>query len=83
MSTTNNGSPFTDILDAVNENLSNLEHNHPYTLEQLVGKEQWLSTHKGLRPQLGSQFKAKALAGELPVKWVGSKTNHSQLYELK
>ena len=40
-------------------------------------------TQKGHRTQLGIQFKALALGGELPVRWVDRKKDNSQLYELK
>lgn len=84
MLTTNN-SPLiniTDVVDAVNVNLPNLEHNKSYTLQQLVGKERWLSTHASSRKQLGIQFKALALSEVLPVHWAGSRPNHSQVYQL-
>ena len=70
------------VLEAMYANLSNLEHNTKYTLEQLVGKERWLATPTGHRKQLGNQFKFLVVTQYLPVTWVGSKPDNSQLYEL-
>jgi hypothetical protein len=73
----------TNTVEAMNANLSNLEHNTEYTLQDLVGKERWLATPSGHRKQLGVPFKALAKSDELPVRWVDRKDNNSQVYELK
>jgi hypothetical protein len=72
-----------NVVEAMYANLSNLEHNTEYTLEQIVGDERWLATHKGHRTQLGRQFKALARRGELPVSWVKSKDDNINVYVLK
>ncbi len=74
---------ITDTVEAMHANWSHLEHNQLYTLQQLVGKERWLATHTSHRKQLGAQFKALALSGELPVRWVRSKDDNSNVYVLK
>lgn len=70
------------FLEAMYANLPILEHNTEYTLEQLVGEEQWIATPTGHRKQLGIQFKFLVVTQHLPVTWVGSKSDNSQLYEL-
>jgi hypothetical protein len=70
------------VLEAMYANLSNLGHNTEYTLEQLVGEERWLATSIDHRKQLGIQFKFLVVTQSLPVTWVGSKSDNSQLYEL-
>ena len=83
---TNNNSPLItidDVVEAMHANLPDLQHDQEYTLEQIVGDERWLATHKGHRPQLGRQFKALARRGELPVSWVRSKDNNNNVYVLK
>ena len=72
-----------DILAVIHANLPNLVHNTEYTLAQLVGHEPWLATYKGHRTQLGSIFKQLAISGDLPVTWVRSGSNNSQIYALK
>jgi hypothetical protein len=72
-----------DVVEAMHANWSHLQHNQLYTLKHLVGKERWLATHKGHRPQLGSQFKALARREELPVRWVRSKDDNNNVYKLK
>ena len=72
-----------DVEEAMNANLSNLEHNTKYTLEKLVGEERWLATPTGHRKQLGVQFKDQALRGDMPVTWVDRRNDNSQMYELK
>jgi hypothetical protein len=84
--TATNSSPLINldrVLEAMYANLSNLEHNTEYTLEQIVGDERWLATHRGHRTQLGRQFKALARRGELPVSWVRSKDDNNNVYVLK
>jgi hypothetical protein len=71
------------VLEAMYANLSNLEHNTEYTLEQLIGEERWLATPIGHRKQLGIQFKFLIVTQYLPVTWVGSRSDNSQLYVLK
>jgi hypothetical protein len=72
-----------DLIQAVHENLPNLERNTPYTLEELVGNERWNAIYKGHRNNLGSEFKARALRGELPVIWHDRGTDNVQKYQLK
>jgi hypothetical protein len=72
-----------DVVEAMRANWSHLQHDQEYILEHLVGNERWLATHTGHRKQLGAQFKALAINGELPVRWVDRRDDNSQLYELK
>jgi len=83
MSTTNNTITLADAVDAMNSNLQNLEQGQKYTLEQLVGKENWRSILKGRRNRLGQEFKARATNGSLPVSYVGDTSSHKALYKLK
>ena len=74
---------IADAVDAMNSNLQNLEQGQKYTLEQLVGEENWRSIPKGRRNRLGQAFKALATNGSLPVSYVGDTSSHKALYELK
>ena len=74
---------IADVLDAVNTNLPNLQHGQSYTLQQLVGDALWLSTPEGHRKRLGTEFKALAVQGGLPVSWVDRTNSNKALYELK
>ena len=73
---------ITDVVDAMNSNLQTLEQGQEYTLEQLVGKENWLSIHKGRRTRLGQAFKALATNGSLPVSYAGDTSSHKAKYQL-
>jgi len=74
---------ITDVVDAMNSNLQTLEQGQKYTLEQLVGKANWLSIHKGRRTRLGQAFKALATSGSLPVSYFDSTSSNKSLYQLK
>jgi hypothetical protein len=83
---TNNALPLItvqDVQDAVRVNLPNLTHGQPYPLEDLVGTDRWQATHKGHRNQLGQQYKVLALAGEQPVRWVDTRSDNSNVYQLR
>ncbi len=74
---------ITDVVDDMNSNLQSLEQGQKYTLEELVGKENWLSIPKGLRNRLGQAFKALATNGSLPVSYADDTSSHKAQYELK
>ena len=75
--------PIDNLVDAVISNLPTLAHGESYTLEQLVGEEDWNRIPKGRRTNLGQVFKAQALSGVLPVVYVGFTSSNKSLYELK
>jgi hypothetical protein len=72
-----------DVVDAVNSNLPNLVHGELYSLEQLVGEENWSRIPKGHRNNLGQAFKALATNGTQLVSYVRSNSSNKSLYELK
>ncbi len=84
--TATNSSPLItidDVVEAMHANWSRLQRDREYKLEHLVGKERWLATHKGHRPQLGHEFKALVLGGAQPVAWVRCGSDNNQIYKLK
>jgi hypothetical protein len=70
-------------VDAVISNLPTLTHGELYSLEQLVGEENWDRIPKGRRTNLGQAFKALAIGETLPVSFVRSNSSNKSLYELK
>ena len=74
---------LNEVINAVNSNLSNLERNVDYTLEQLTGPEFWASLSSGKRKGLGIQFKAYTAQAGAAVVWTGSTSCHKQLYQLE
>ena len=74
---------ITDVLDALQANLPNLVTGKEYLLEDLVGTPFWNSMPIGARKSRGVDFKALALGGGQPVKWLKCKTNNSNVYLVK
>ena len=68
---TNTTPTIADVVNAVNANLPNLTQGNLYSLEQLVGEQDWSMIPEGLRRSLGQAYKALATRGTLPVfAWV-------------
>jgi Domain of unknown function (DUF1413) len=74
---------ITDLLDALQANLPNLQPGTDYLLGDLVGAEFWYSMSTGTRKHLGVEFKALVQGGDQPVRWIRRKSNNSQVYQLK
>ena len=73
---------ISDIVNALQSNLPNLEQGKPYTLQELVGDSLWNSIPTGNRKQLGHEFKELAESGGHAVKWRGRRSDNCQVYEL-
>ena len=74
---------ITGLIDAVSTNLPSLSPTKLYLLEELAGEEYWHAIPKGLRTNLGQDFKALAISGELPVTYAGRTSSNKALYQLK
>ena len=74
---------ITDLVNAVNSNLPDLPQGKSYLLEDLAGEEYWNAIPKGRRTNLGQEFKALAVSGELSVSYAGSTSSNKALYQHK
>ena len=79
---TNTTPTLADVVNAVDANLPNLTQGELYSLEQLVGEQDWDTIPEGHRKRLGREFKARAISGTLPVRYADRTTSNKSMYEL-
>ena len=80
---TNTTPTLADVVNAVNANLPNLTQGESYSLEQLVGEQDWDTIPEGHRKRLGREFKAHATSVILPVRFVDRTLSNKSMYELR